>query len=117
MPANDPEYQRQYKAKHYAENKQRYIDQASERRRKLREEVNKIKDVSCMDCGVKYSPWVMHFDHREGNERKGEACISRLVCEYRKKKVFEEIAKCDIVCANCHAERTHQRQAALMSAA
>ena len=30
------------------------------------------------------------------------------MCGFSNKKVLEEIAKCDIVCANCHRIRTHR---------
>jgi hypothetical protein len=38
--------------------------------------------------------------------------VSKSITGYRKRKeVEEEIAKCDVVCANCHAERTYQGRA------
>lgn len=107
MPSNDPEYQRVYKQRHYAANKQRYIDQARARRTALKLEIWEIKRTPCVDCGVQYEPWIMQFDHREGEVKNG--VVAKLVNEYKRKKVFEEIAKCDIVCANCHADRTYQR--------
>lgn len=29
--------------------------------------------------------------------------------QFSEERILAEIAKCDLVCANCHAERTHQR--------
>ena len=107
MSANDPEYHRAYKQKHYAENKQRYIDQAAARREKLAEEVRLLKSKPCCDCGVQYAWWVMQFDHRDPAQK--ESYVSHLVRDYKRKKVFEEIEKCDVVCANCHADRTYRR--------
>jgi hypothetical protein len=107
MATNDSEYQRQYKQKHYAENKQKYIDQAKARRSALKAEIWELKRQPCMDCGVEYNPWIMQFDHREGVEKEG--VISKLVNQYQRTKVFIEIEKCDIVCANCHADRTYKR--------
>lgn len=111
LTANDPDYQRKYHKKHYTKNKQKYLDNASKRRKVLRLEVQKIKDVPCLDCGVKYPYWVMHFDHRN-NDRNGNACVSRLISSTQRTKLYEEIDKCDIVCANCHADRTYKRMQA-----
>ena len=68
---------------------------------------NKAKDIPCMDCGAKYPPYVMDFDHRPG-ENKVEA-VSALLAHAGIQRVIDEIAKCDVVCANCHRERTHNR--------
>jgi hypothetical protein len=61
----------------------------------------------CMDCGRKYPYYVMDFDHTRGVKIDG---ISRMI---RMAKTVEwlqtEIDKCDLVCANCHRERTHKR--------
>lgn len=67
------------------------------------------KLVPCADCGQRFAPWVMQFDHRDGVE-KFES-VSRLVTfTISEARFLEEIAKCDAVCANCHAERTAQRR-------
>ena len=60
------------------------------------------KDVPCADCGVKYPPYVMDFDHR-GDKVQGVAGMWSRSMEV----LLAEIAKCDVVCANCHRERTH----------
>ena len=64
------------------------------------------KDKPCADCGVRYPYYVMHFDHL-GAEPKlfnlGRAGARAWA------SIQAEIAKCDVVCANCHAERTFRR--------
>ncbi len=59
----------------------------------------------CVDCGVVYHPVVMDFHHRDPasklfniGRKWGSTSISLLL---------EEIAKCDLICANCHRLRTH----------
>lgn len=75
---------------------------------KRREIVNEKKNVPCQDCGIKYHPYVMDFDHVRG---KKVAAISKL--HYRDINILlEEIAKCDVVCANCHRQRTLIRRKA-----
>jgi hypothetical protein len=69
----------------------------------------------CADCGGRYPYWVMQLDHVA--ERGPKAfTISLTYTSGRERRVMvtekelrAEIAKCDIVCANCHAERTHAR--------
>jgi hypothetical protein len=75
------------------------------RRRKI-EVLNKIKDVPCKDCGVKYPPPVMEFDHIN---RDKEFTISRRVSSTSVERLLAEVAKCEVVCANCHRMRTFRR--------
>jgi hypothetical protein len=65
------------------------------------------KSVPCADCGVQYGYWVMHFDHVRGEKDFTISCHKNRSLSPR--KLEAEIAKCDVVCANCHAERTYYR--------
>lgn len=58
----------------------------------------------CVDCGVPYPHYVMDFDHRRGEKIMNLGNAQR-VC-LSKDKILAEIAKCDLVCSNCHRERT-----------
>lgn len=77
--------------------------QAHQRRREL---IWSMKRVPCADCNVRYEPYIMDFDHRPGVEKVG--AVSTL--QVSRKRLLEEIAKCDVVCSNCHRERTHRRR-------
>jgi hypothetical protein len=55
---------------------------------------------------------VMDFDHREGEEKCFNLSIAAGQTRLSWAKMLAEIAKCDVVCANCHRERTHQRRLA-----
>ena len=68
--------------------------------------LDKAKDKPCIDCGIKYDPWVMDFDHL----RDKEFTISSFYANYSETKLLSEIAKCDVVCSNCHRIRTHNRK-------
>jgi hypothetical protein len=61
----------------------------------------------CVDCGINYPYYVMDFDHVRGQKH---ANVMELVSTLSKKKIDEEIAKCEIVCSNCHRIRTHMRK-------
>lgn len=66
----------------------------------------KLLISSCVDCGEQ--DWVvLEFDHLH-DKRKS---ISKMMLEgFGVATIEEEIAKCDIVCANCHRRRTYQRE-------
>lgn len=58
----------------------------------------------CVDCG-ETDPPVLEFDHRDATTK--EQGISQMVSKLRPlKHIQEEIAKCDVRCANCHRRRT-----------
>jgi hypothetical protein len=65
------------------------------------------KAQPCADCGGRFHPVAMQFDHRPG-ERK-EFDLGFGVRRYSRKRLLIEIEKCDLVCANCHAVRTYRR--------
>jgi ADP-ribose pyrophosphatase YjhB (NUDIX family) len=68
--------------------------------------VREIKEASpCQDCGVKYPYYVMDFDHRENKK----FIISTAYLRRGINIIFEEIKKCDLVCSNCHRQRTQNR--------
>ena len=58
----------------------------------------------CADCGATFLPWVMHWDHLPGYLKIDE--ISTMVGSYRRALILDELAKCELVCANCHVMRT-----------
>ena len=63
----------------------------------------------CTDC-TKMFPWyVMEFDHVHGRTQKGDVTIARVVCTGSIERVKREMAKCQLVCSNCHKVRTHER--------
>lgn len=69
--------------------------------------INKIKDAPCKDCKIKYNPWQMDFDHI--NDNKISSIASMIGNKSPFNKILEEIKKCELVCANCHRDRTHKR--------
>lgn len=66
------------------------------------------RDKPCADCGGVFHYSAMEWDHRPGTAKV--ALISTLVIKTNsRRRVLDEIAKCDLVCANCHAVRTFDR--------
>jgi hypothetical protein len=68
----------------------------------FRDWLNGIKDKPCLDCHRKFAPEAMDFDHVRGVKISG---ITQM-WSWGRGKVLAEIAKCEIVCANCHRERS-----------
>jgi hypothetical protein len=76
------------------------------RRRRARIAAIKL-ERGCVDCGYRDHAAALHFDHLPGNVKT--MGVSRMGT-YTIDKVLSEIAKCDVVCANCHAVRTYNRR-------
>lgn len=66
----------------------------------------KQKDVPCTDCGERFPYVCMQFDHVPERGPKVGTVNSLLKEEAA---FWLEIAKCDVVCANCHCIRTSSR--------
>lgn len=59
-----------------------------------------------MDCGFYFPAPIMEYDHRPG-VIKLDTIAHMVVAQLSWTKIEAEIAKCDLVCANCHRYRTH----------
>jgi hypothetical protein len=75
-------------------------------RASLKEFLIELKSKPCTDCGREYPYYVMDFDHLDGYVKNYNISELRFVS---KNLLLEEIAKCDLVCSNCHRIRTHNR--------
>lgn len=63
-----------------------------------------LKNKPCMDCGDWFEPWQMDFDHRDPTTKVKTVGLIK-----SERDILTEIAKCDLVCANCHRDRTYKR--------
>lgn len=130
---------RQYQADYYSQNRERILKHRKEtydsaatcarsrlwrtahpnecrdrvrlRHRERRAFIEQFKDQPCVDCGQKYIPCVMDFDHVRGVKVTN---VGTMVSgAYTLDQIRDEIAKCDVVCANCHRIRTWERRSIL----
>lgn len=62
-------------------------------------------ETSCADCDQYYPACCMDFDHIRGKKSFGIANGAGR----DRQVVLAEIAKCELVCANCHRIRTYLR--------
>ena len=67
--------------------------------------LDSLKNTPCEDCGGMFPPECMDFDHVRGKKEFGIATS----INGGRKRLAKEIAKCDVVCANCHRIRTRKR--------
>jgi hypothetical protein len=111
MAHNDPETRKAYDKQYRALHAEHYRELQRARRNRMRDHARAFKDVPCSDCNGRFPYYVMDFDHRPGVEKCFEVAdylATVLVSNYD--KLDAEIAKCDVVCANCHRIRTHNRR-------
>ena len=72
-----------------------------------RERLNEYKlSKGCTDCGYNEHPAALEFDHLPGYDK----IVTVASLCYRAWSVIEnEIAKCEVVCSNCHSIRSASR--------
>lgn len=100
-----------YMKLHYSSNKQMYAEKRNrnrnEQRERLRALVANLKSDPCTDCGGKFHHCAMDFDHVRGEKiLEIGIMVKRPVSE---SQLIEELAKCELVCSNCHRVRTWNR--------
>jgi hypothetical protein len=103
----DPQKAREANRRWYEKNKQVYFDRNQLRFQENAKKLRAAKDRPCMDCGGRFPPFVMDFDHRDGVTKIGN--VARLLRSWPWDRLQTEIDKCDLVCSNCHRIRTARR--------
>lgn len=69
--------------------------------------LNGLKNVPCKDCGHRFPPECMDFDHlNPAEKRRGVGNMMNNALPL----MMAEAAKCEVVCANCHRIRTVARR-------
>lgn len=102
--------QADYGREHYRTNRAAYIERARTRKQRVNRERMELlftyfASNPCVDCG-EVDPLVLEFDHlRDKTFTIGTAFRDRNWAD-----VVAEMAKCEVVCANCHRRRTARRQ-------
>ena len=75
-------------------------------KQQFKKKLSEIKKLSgCVDCGIT-NHIVLDFDHLRDKKYN----ISRMIHDgFSWAAIKKEISKCEVVCANCHRVRTHNR--------
>jgi hypothetical protein len=111
MPFKDIEkyraYQREYKRRWYKENKDKHISYVRKRDAGIQTWFRRYKEtLSCEICGENH-PACLDFHHIDPSQKKFSVSTRR--DRPSLKQLQEEIAKCQVLCANCH-RKEHYRQ-------
>jgi ribosomal protein S20 len=107
MAYKDLEKEKAAKKRYYDSHREVYRAKNKRKKDRLRTIIRDIKARPCANCGGLYPYYVMDFDHRVDEEKI--AHVSKLVQRLNIPRLMDEIAKCDVVCANCHRIRTYER--------
>ena len=75
----------------------------------------KIK--GCNKCGYNKCSSALQFNHIDPSTKTHHLGIGRLIKGLvRWQRIKDELAKCEVLCANCHAELTHENKHHLLGA-
>lgn len=97
------------KQRAYQKARQKYVASATARRLKRYELLEALKKNPCSDCKQTFHPTAMEFDHLPEHEKIDS--ITALVTHGASlEAILLEVAKCELVCANCHRVRSAQRR-------
>jgi hypothetical protein len=108
MPSTRP--QRPYNVRYYWTHRAEEIERVMSRQRATVEWLRDLRRVPCADCGKTNPPYVMDFDHRDPSAKSFSLLADATLLKNRD-VLLAEVAKCDVVCANCHAIRTSRQRA------
>jgi hypothetical protein len=97
-----------YDANYFQANRPRIMARKRERWSDLLRWYKELKEgAPCADCGGFFHHAAMTWDHLPGHEKVTEVSNLRRLS---RRAVLAEIAKCELVCANCHAVRSYDRR-------
>ena len=90
-----------------AEQKIKTLKRTNESRSKTKQWVTEYKTENpvCADCKESYPYWMLDFDHLKNKKFE----IGKARSKYSLEEIKEEAKKCELVCANCHRNRTFYR--------
>src|SRR6267142_4925356 len=75
-------------------------------RQQILNSLDRLKNKPCMDCGEWLNPWQMDWDHKNPKDKTQDISNLRFGTQI---KYLQELKKCELVCANCHRQRTYER--------
>lgn len=68
-------------------------------------------EKGCIDCGYRENPVALSFDHLPGTVKVRDIKSGQ---QLGWQALLDEIAKCEVVCMNCHVIRTSERRKEVM---
>jgi len=98
--------QRDANVRWYAANRDRELERVTRRQAETTAFLRGLRDRPCADCGRRFHPVRMAFDHRDPAQKR--FTLAKAMLKSRADLVAE-VAKCDVVCSNCHSLRTRRQ--------
>lgn len=103
MPYKDRDRQRQAQADWYQKVKAKRRIQCRNQQAAINQKMAEYKSSLCCERCPENHPSCLHFHHRD--QATKVVTISEAVrMRWKWEKIMEEIAKCEVLCANCHAK-------------
>lgn len=103
----NPEKSREALRSWQKRNREKTREYQRKRGRQQREFIRSLKEGKpCMDCGGVFHFSAMDFDHVRGEKILEVGYMA----SHSRKRILAEIAKCELICANCHRVRTWKRR-------
>lgn len=101
------QYQKDYHAKWYSENRETQRARQNKRKLEIRQWFADYKaKLKCNRCPENH-PGCLDFHHVDGKDMNLSVLVAR---GSSKKRILAEIAMCEVLCANCHRkEHWHDR--------
>ena len=97
-----------YTRHHYKSNKEYYSTRNKTHREEMKKWMADIKsDLQCIKCR-EATLMCLDFHHRDPGLK--DCSIYQAIRRWGKKRIIEEISKCDVLCANCH-RKEHAKMA------
>jgi len=98
MPFKDPQKNKERMALYYQKNKAKIISKGMKREARRRRHLNRYKkSKGCQHCRYDENPIALDFHHVGGKDKGVAGMLSN-----SRKKIFTEVRKCIVLCANCH---------------
>jgi hypothetical protein len=91
----------EYRREHYLANAKKYKRMVKDRLHETRNWLRALKaTLKCEKCGENH-PAALQFHHRDPKQ-KDFVLVQGAYGGHSKERILAEIAKCDVLCANCH---------------
>ena len=84
----------------YRRNRKKKVAWQQRRRYEMKEWLVSLK-LCCIACGEPH-PGCLAFHHRDGSTKEADIA-SAVHAGWSRERIEAEIAKCDVLCFNCHA--------------
>lgn len=100
-------YHKEYMKEWYKKNKAKHIEYNNNSKRARKDRFQEFKaTLSCARCGFSH-PAVLDFHHLDPTKKA--SILSKMVNDgLAWKTIMAEVAKCEVLCANCHRIEHYQ---------